>query len=101
VDHSNNLEAFRGIRYALPPVNDLRFRRPKMVWDGPLPDILDPHNRTTKDGKFDASFYGPSCSQYVPPAFMAYRPPAPPGSSQVVSSEDCLSEYDDDCPGQV
>lgn len=93
LDEAHQLEAFRGIRYALPPINELRFRRPKPVWEGPLPDRLDPHNRTTSDGKFDASFYGPSCAQYIPPAFMAYRPPVPPESSQEVSSEDCLSAY--------
>lgn len=93
LDSSNQLEAFRGIRYALSPANTGRFKRPTGVWEGPLPDRLDPHNRTTKDGKFDASFYGPSCSQFVPPAFMAYRPPAPVGTVQEVSAEDCLSVY--------
>lgn len=91
LDQGNRLEAFKGIRYALSPAGQGRFRRPTGVWEGPLPDLLDPHNRTTSDGRFDASFYGPSCTQFVPPAFMAYRPPVPFGTTQEVVSEDCLS----------
>lgn len=91
VDEGSKLESFRGIRYALPPIKERRFRRAQPVWEGPLPDRLNPHNRTTTDGKFDASFYGPSCPQFIPPAFMAYRPPTPLGATQEISSEDCLS----------
>lgn len=92
LDQSSKFESFKGIRYALSPEKEGRFRRPKGVWEGPLPDRLDPHNRTTSDARADASYYGPSCTQFVPPAFMAYRPPAPMGITQQVVSEDCLSE---------
>jgi len=69
--HEGNLDVFRGIPYAAPPVGGARWKAP-----GPAP---------AWQGVRDASSFGPACLQPpVPETSLYYDPPAD-------SSEDCLT----------
>ncbi|CEH16580.1 Acetylcholinesterase/Butyrylcholinesterase [Ceraceosorus bombacis] len=89
------IEYFRGVRYALDTANEGRFRRPRPIWENlsykfPVESIQV--NRTLSwQGVYDASFFAPSCPQFVvPKVFGGWAPPLPAGRLQEVVSEDCL-----------
>jgi len=65
----DGVSAFRGVRYAAPPVGELRWRPPQPV--------------TASPGERDAAQYGPDCLQIGLPAMID------PGSG-LPTSEDCL-----------
>lgn len=63
VEEPEGYHAYKGIRYAEPPVGRLRFQRPSLI---------------RLSGEIDATKFGPPCPQLIP------------DGSGVVGSEDCL-----------